>query len=298
MASDERNKRLRASTSGDTCVTCCRDVEETGIECNWCYCWEHYDCAGLTEGEYSMLSNSSSKIMFFCTWCYKKVLFALKIKTEAQSNKDMFEASFSTINTKLSELHSNVAAVIKSLEVQPGEQHKSSTNCGTADQSNVITLKSPFEHLASSIVKEQNEKEKRHLNLILHNVPESVQAEASARKQEDIDRITQLLNSRLGVKASINNAIRIGKKDEKSERSRLLKITVSNLQEKTMILHNKLKLRDKENPEDVRKIYITVDYTPLEQKKNKQLREKLKELNKDGNHYVIKNGIIVQRRSQ
>ena len=81
-----------------------------------------------------------------------------------------------------------------------------------ADKGNVITLKSPFEHLASSIVKEQNEKEKRHSNLILHNVPESVQAEASARKQEDIERITQLLNSRLGVKASINNAICIGKK--------------------------------------------------------------------------------------
>ena len=56
-----------------------------------------------------------------------------------------------------------------------------------------------------------------------------------------------------------------------------------------MILCNKLKLCDKENLEDGRKIYITVDYTPLEQKKNKQLREKLKEMNKDGNHYVIKN---------
>ena len=38
---------------------------------------------------------------------------------------------------------------------------------------------------------------------------------------------TQLLNSQLGVKASINNAIRIGKKSEKSEKSWLLKITVS-----------------------------------------------------------------------
>ena len=113
-----------------------------------------------------------------------------------------------------------------------------------ADQNNVITLKSPFEHLATS----KN-----------NNVPESVQAETSARKQEDIGRITQLLHSRLGVKALINNAIRIGKKSEKSERSQLLKITVSNLQEKTMILHNELKLCDKE---DVRKMYITVDYTP------------------------------------
>ena len=61
-------------------------------------------------------------------------------------------------------------------------------NNEVADQSNVITLKSLFENLASLIAKEQNEKEKRHLNLILHNVPESVQAEASARKQEDICR--------------------------------------------------------------------------------------------------------------
>ena len=65
-----------------------------------------------------------------------------------------------------------------------------------------------------------------------------------------------------------------------------------------MILCNKLKLHDKENLEDVRKIFITVDYTPLEQKKNKQLHEKLKEMNKDGNHYVFKNRKIVQRRSQ
>ena len=61
-------------------------------------------------------------------------------------------------------------------------------NNEVADQSNVITLKSLFENLASLTVKEQNEKEKRHLNLILHNVPESVQAEASVRKQEDICR--------------------------------------------------------------------------------------------------------------
>ena len=77
---------------------------------------------------------------------------------------------------------------------------------------------------------------KRHLNLVIHNVSKSIQEEASARKQEDIDRVTSLFTNRLGVRATISNAIRIGKK---SKKSRLLKITVSNLQEKTMILRNK-----------------------------------------------------------
>ena len=31
MASDERPKRHRSSTSGDTCVTCSQDVEEKGL---------------------------------------------------------------------------------------------------------------------------------------------------------------------------------------------------------------------------------------------------------------------------
>ena len=62
------------------CVSCSKDIEEDGIECQWCCRWEHHECAGLTVGEYSMLTTSSSKIMFFCTLCYSKVPFALKVK--------------------------------------------------------------------------------------------------------------------------------------------------------------------------------------------------------------------------
>ena len=132
------------------------------------------------------------------------------------------------------------------------------------------------------------------MNIVLYNIPESVQDEARTRKQEDIDRVSSLLNKYLGVKASINNAIPIGKKKEEP---RLLKITVGSLQEKTMILRNKLKLREQKNAEDIRKIFINMDLTPLEQKKNKQLRDKLKEMNKNGNLYVTKNGAIVQRKT-
>ena len=77
---------------------------------------------------------------------------------------------------------------------------------GDKNQSDVITLKSPIEHLASSIVNEQNEKEKQQLNIVANcfvQYPESVQDEARTRKQEDIDRVSSLLNKYLSVKASI-----------------------------------------------------------------------------------------------
>jgi len=69
----------------------------------------------------------------------------------------------------------------------------------------------------------------------------------------------------------------------------VLKVSVSNLQDKITILRNKMKLRDKNLPEHIN-FFVNADLTPLEQKKNKRLREQLKEMSKEGNKYFIKNG--------
>jgi len=54
------------------------------------------------------------------------------------------------------------------------------------------------------------------------------------------------------------------------------------------ILKNKLKLRSSNNPPKVHNVFITPDYTPLEQKKNKALRQKLADMNKGKNTFIIK----------
>jgi len=66
----------------------------------------------------------------------------------------------------------------------------------------------------------------------------------------------------LGVETSVINAIRIGKK---SGRACLLKITVSNLQDKA-ISRNKSKLGNGNNLNQEKPVYLSADYTPLEQK--------------------------------
>ena len=62
----------------------------------------------------------------------------------------------------------------------------------------------------------------------------------------------------------------------------------SSLQDKISILRGKKNLKNEKNPEHVRVVFITPDYTPLEQKKNKSLREKLNDMNKNGDSYMIK----------
>ena len=72
---------------------------------------------------------------------------------------------------------------------------------------------------------------------------------------------------------------------KKSDRPRLLKVSVATIQEKSTILPNCYKLRNSKNPTY---IFATLDLTPLEQKKYKILRQKLAEMNKDNKIYKIK----------
>ena len=65
-------------------------------------------------------------------------------------------------------------------------------------------------HIASSIVSEQKEKEKRQLNIILHNLTESSKEDAGDRKSDDTKEVTSLFDKYLGIKTSISNAVRIG----------------------------------------------------------------------------------------
>ena len=223
--------------------------------------------------------------MFFCTLCFTKVPFVLRIESESSAQSQELES----FNTRLEAVEEKLTEVLQGFKAQLDTNHKLTPKEVLGQDSD-----DSFAHLATSIVAEQKEKEKRQLNLILHNVKESVEEEPSNRKKDDVKEATSVFSEYVGVETVVTNAIRIGKKGTKP---RLLKVSVRNLQDKVSILRGKMKLRNENNPDHVKAIFITVDHTPLEQKKNKLLREKLNDMNKDGNKYTIKNGTIVPRRT-
>ena len=269
------HKRIRNDSSGDTCVTCGKDVEEEGVECNWCFKWEHCSCASLTTEEYTVLSSSSCKIMFFCSLCYARVPFALRIDEESLAQQQRFEDRLKSVEDKLTK-------AVKKMDSNTTQQ----------TSANEESLNSVANNIAATLVAKQKDKEKRQLNLIVHNIDESSATSGADRKSEDIAQVSKLLQEVLKVSCSITKAFRIGKK---RERPRLLKVSVQSLEEKTNILRNKRKLKDQSNSEKIRNVYITPDLTPSEQAKNKALRQQLADKNKASNVYMIKNGKIVRR---
>ena len=72
------------------------------------------------------------------------------------------------------------------------------------------------------------------------------------------------------------------------EKPRLLKVMFTSIEGKPAVLCNKNQLRKEGIPEYARNVYMTPDLTSTEQESNKNLRQELNTLNKDGKKYMIK----------
>ena len=129
---------------------------------------------------------------------------------------------------------------------------------------------------------------------------ESTDVDSSVRKEHDINLFDSILKQYLGISAKIERAIHLGKRTDKSstDKPRLLKISVSSEHDKAKILRTCTRLSQRENPQEIQKLFITPDLTPHEQEINKKLRIEFKELNKEGNLYRIKNRKIIGRECQ
>ena len=214
-------------------------------------------------------------------------------------SQSFFDSKVFKSMSKIQQTESNLCEFVKNVESQLEKHEKAittllnnhkTTQMSTAPSSTPSITEESVANIVASITAEQKEKEKRQLNVMIHNIVESSANGSPSRKEDDIGKCKSFFQTYLGVTVSI--AIRLGKR---SDKPRLLKAALNSTQDKAMILKNKLKLRSSNNPSPVRNVFITPDYIPLEQKKNKALRQQLADMNKVENAYPIKNVKIVQR---
>ena len=309
---------------GDVCKICNNKCTESGedskaIQCEICYAWVHATCDGMSSEQYDLfnqLSASIGNIAYCCNMnhCYSRLTQLVanpygqeigqvlkpivseeltQLLKPVVDNHTSLQKSISKVSSEIEKLNNQYSEVeVKLNQLSKSMELKDSSHSSTTSQG--ITPDS-IANIAYTLVNEEKEKERRQLNLILHNVKESESQVSSVRKDEDTRTATAILKDYLNVTASIINCLRIGKKREDPNKPRLLRIVVSSADEKTAILRSKLNLRNQDNPENIRKIFITPDLTPSEQKRNKELRSQLAEMNKVANIYRIKNGEIVRK---
>ena len=232
------------------------------IECHGCKDWCHKACSSLTAAQYSCLQGGGNFIQWFCQKCRGK-------EGEEQS-RTRLEAQMAG----LMRMMMTVTEKLGRLEAEYSSQKK------IEEKIEKIVDKKVQEYL-----EEKEEKEKRKLNIIVCNLPESTEENPEARKEDDMDRVRDLITTISDVPGEdINNPVRLGQIQIGSQaRPRLLRMEVRNEESKKKILQNASKLR-KHKPNTASKdfIYINNDYTPKQRDHIKELRQELKKRTDDG----------------
>eukprot|EP00794_Sanderia_malayensis_P001385 gene1387-1525_t len=185
--------KVQADKPMDNCIICKNHVvdDDKAIECQWCQGWEHKECLKMSDSQYKQVEEAPLNFMWFCTQCQPKVGMTLRFFNEVR------------------ETQNNIIARVEELEerVDTNEAHIEKID------SKVEKMDGFIKTTVEEIVKEDRDKEKRSLNLILHNVKESNAEIIEDRKAHDIRVVTDLFENHMKVEEpGIQEALRLGKK--------------------------------------------------------------------------------------
>ena len=102
---------------------------------------------------------------------------------------------------------------------------------------NAVASKPPalITNTVYTAINEEKKREKRQLNLIIHNLVEVNSDQGEVRKADNIKHTLDIFNNYLGVKSTVSKAICLGKRSTKPQ---LLKVIVESVEAKAFILHS------------------------------------------------------------
>jgi hypothetical protein len=254
------------------CSKCENAVEEEqdSIQCYDCKDWIHKECTSLSDRDFSYLcedSSSDAGIQWACESC---LAGEGEKRGDVEAKLDRLIRLFESVDTRLSRLETSCTGEELEKKIEDTVNKK-----------------------VNALWEEKIEKEKRELNLIITNIPESEKADRDEKQQDDIKAVKNLVQQICpGLeKEPITEPVRLGRVNAGSK-PRLLKVKVQSHETKKEILKNARHLNRGKAQEN--KIYINPDRTPAERQKDKELRQELKRRIGEGETDIgIRGGKIV-----
>ena len=225
-------------------------MENDGIKCNFCEHWLCYPCSKLKRVVYQALRESPDNVMWFCDYCCTAFPGVKKVMIQIGSLEDKYT----------------------NLEDRVDKLEEKSQNGDNEEK---------IKEVCKREIIEQQEIEKRKLNMVVFNVPENEELSPESKKAEDIERINTLLDGpmKLGTDLiHVKDPVRLGalkvSKPNESQKPRPIKITVESFESKNKILKANAELR-KETGE-FKSVFFTPDLTKAQRKEAFLLREQLR----------------------
>ena len=153
--------------------------------------------------------------------------------------------------------------------------------------------KSPTSRDIQETVSTVLDKERRKLNVVVFNLPESVPADGVTREAKDLNKFKDIIKENLKLIIKASKCYRVGKMQE--NRPRLLIVSMDDLTSKQELLRMSSQLRQ---TEQWSKLFINPDQTPAEREAHRQMRQELARRRAAGEQDIgIRKGSIVKLKS-
>lgn len=136
------------------------------------------------------------------------------------------------------------------------------------------------------------DKEKRKLNIVIHNIPEPSGHTYAERVEQDKATFKEMVKDAMHLSVNVTRAYRVGR--PANDKPRLLIISLENAEVKVDVLKLAPQLRA---IEEWKNVYITPDLTWKEREEGRRLREELRRRTSEGEqNLIIRRGRVVKRR--
>ena len=250
------------------CVKCEEPIgeDDEAIECYRCKEWCHRSCSELTVNQFGCCKEGGNFIQWFCVSCRD-------CQSDETDSKSRMEVQLGKILLAIESLGQRIVSLETIHSVEELDKR----------------IQNAVDTKVEEYLDEKMEKEKRKLNIIVTNIPESTEETAENRRKDDVERVRNIIGKISDVpRDHIDNPIRLGQiKLGRSGQPRLLKLVVKTEESKKKIMQNAYTLnRNVENPKD--RVYINNDNTTAERMKIKKLREEVDERRRRGeNDWVV-----------
>ena len=293
---------------------------DKGIKCDRCLLWFHASCQSVSDGALSALDHFKEELSWLCDLCKATVpvdktkglnqsshLHLVKLENQVEEIGATISTHMKLIIQSLKEQEKAVNDNTKLVERSIAEdiKQKSSyaeivrgscnsvlrevTKISDLPKQGVPTNPVATHQDISKVFDSCLDKEKRKLNVVIHNLPETEAESLTDRAQSDQEQFRDLVKDCFRMNIRTSRSFRAGKKID--GKPRLLIITLENIETKLELLKMAPQLRHHERGKN---IFVTPDLTREEREEGKKLREELKARRQAGeSNITIRRGRIV-----
>lgn len=275
-------------------------------------CEKHYCnvCLKLSVKEYNLLSKRPD-MHWFCPDCENSAVTSIRIDRDvAQRCAEYFAAADERLRQlektvgdkadkkKVREIEERILAAEKSIDAMKTKEttiEKSIEGIKTKGFSSAAVNQQDMRQHAYDAANEQHEIEKRKMNLILHNLPESTATVAADRIAYDTKLVVDLCQSQFTtfVPAAGIKPVRMGKKRDDGK-PRLMRVEMTDPGTRRELLRRAKELR-KSTHDTFKYVYICPDLSPRQREENPKLMVELTRRRQEGEtDLMIRRGRIVK----